>query len=41
MEIMRLTTNKRIYNVFSDNINAENPKIYGYIYENKHFYPLN
>ena len=41
MELMRLTTNNRIYSVFSDNINAENPKIYGYIYENNHFYPLN
>ena len=41
MEIMRLTTNNRIYNIFSDNINTENPKIYGYIYENNHFSPLN
>ncbi|MCI9433753.1 MAG: hypothetical protein HFI86_00560 [Bacilli bacterium] len=41
MELMRLTANNRIYNIFSDNINTEHPKIYGYIYENNHFYPLN
>ncbi len=41
MQIMYLKTNNRIYNVFSDNINDENPKIYGYIYENNRFYPLN
>lgn len=41
MEIMRLKTNDRIYNVFSDNINEKNFKIYGYIYENNQFYPLN
>ncbi len=41
MEIMQLKTNDRIYNVFSDNINEKNFKIYGYIYENNHFYPLN
>lgn len=41
MELMRLTTNNRIYNIFSDNIDSENSKIYGYIYENNHFYPLN
>lgn len=38
---MYLKTNNRIYNVFCDNINDENPKIYGYIYENNHFYSLN
>lgn len=41
MLVAQIKTDKRIYSLYSDNIENENIEIYGHYFENNKFYPLN
>lgn len=41
MLVAQIKTDKRIYSLYSDNVEIENIQIYGHYFENNRFYPLN